>query len=151
MKQIVRIINADIPGNKQIYTALRYITGVSYSFSNAVLIVLDIDKHKKVGDLTDEEIKKIEDAIKNPQKYNIPFYLYNRKKDPETGENKHIITSALKLQTEIDIKKLKRIKSYRGIRHALGLPTRGQKTKGHFRHGRTIGVSKKKMAPAKKA
>lgn len=151
MKQIVRIINADILGNKQIYHALRQVKGISYSFSNAVCSIMNFDKTKKVGELTDEEIKKIQDIIKNPQKYKIPEFLYNRKKDPETGQDRHIITSDLKLQTEMDIKKLKRIKSYRGIRHAIGLPVRGQRTKGHFRKGKAIGVSKKKMKRSKKS
>lgn len=151
MRQIVRIINADILGHKQIYYALNKIKGVSYSFSNAICLVMNFDKAKKIGELTDEEVKKIQDIIKNPQKYKIPSFMFNRKKDPETGEDRHIITSDLKLQTEMDIKKLKRIKSYRGIRHAIGLPTRGQRTKGHFRKGKAIGVSKKKMRRSKKA
>ena len=151
MKQIVRIINADILGNKQIYHALRQVKGLSYSFSNAICSIMNFDKTKKIGELTDEEIKKIQDIIKNPQKYKIPSYLYNRKRDPQTGEDKHIIAADLKLQTELDIKELKRIKSYRGIRHAIGLPSRGQRTKGHFRKGKAIGVTKKKMRRSKKA
>ncbi len=151
MKQIIRIINADILGNKQIYYALNQIKGVSYSFSNAICSLMNFDKTKKIGELTDTEIKKIQDIIKNPKKYNMPLFILNRRKDPETGEDKHITASDLKLQTEMDIKKLKRIKSYRGIRHALGLPTRGQRTKGHFRKGKAIGVSKRKMKRSKKA
>lgn len=151
MKQIVRIINADIPGNKQIYYALTQVTGISYSFSNAVCSVMNLEKTKKIGDLSDAEIKKIQDIIKNPQKYNIPSFLYNRRKDILTGEDKHLITSDLKLQKELDIKRLKRIKSYRGIRHALGLPSRGQRTKAHFRKGKAVGVTKKKTKRSKKA
>lgn len=151
MRQIVRIINVDIPGNKQLYYALKKVKGVSYSFANAICYMANIEKNKKLGELSDDEVKKVEDVIKNPQKYKIPSFLYNRRKDIVTGENRHIITADLKLQTELDIKKLKRIHTYRGIRHSMGLPVRGQKTKGHFRHGGTIGVQKKKMSTGKKA
>ena len=130
LKQIVRIIDADITGNKNIYSALRQVTGVSYSFANAICAVIGFDKSKKVGTLSQEDIKKIEEIIKNPSKYKIPSFLLNRRKDYDTGEDKHLIASDLKLITGFDVKRFKKIKSYRGIRHAMGLPVRGQKTKG---------------------
>ena len=143
LKQIVRIIDADISGNKHVYNALRQVTGVSYTFSNAICSVMGLDKNKKVGSLTEAEVKKVEDIIKNPKKYKLPSFILNRRKDYDSGEDKHLIASDLKLQINFDVKRLKKIKSYRGIRHAMGLPVRGQKTKGHFRHGKTIGVRKK--------
>ena len=148
LKQIVRIINADIPGTKSVRQAIMMIPGVGSTYSAAVCNVLDLDFNRKTGSLADDEIKKIEDVIKNPKKYGIPSFIYNRQKDIETGEDKHIITSELKLTHEFDIKRLKRIKSYRGIRHSLGLPVRGQKTRSHFRKGKSVGVSKKKVAQA---
>ena len=57
----------------------------------------------------------------------------NRRKDIESGETKHLIGSELELQKEFDIKRLKKIRSYRGLRHALGQPVRGQRTRSHFR------------------
>ena len=143
LRQIVRIIDADILGNKNIYAALRQVTGVSFSFSNAVCHIMNFDKNKKVGSLSDEEIKKIEDIIKNPLKYKIPNFVLNRRKDYDTGEDKHLVSSDLKLITGFDVKRLKKVRSYRGIRHAMGLPMRGQRTKGHFRRGKTVGVRKK--------
>ena len=149
-RQIVRIINADIVGTKQVYHGLTSIFGVGFSFSSAICNVLDVDVKKKIGNLTNEEVKKIEDIIKNPAKYGIPQYLYNRRKDLETGLDKHIVTSELKLAKDFDIKKLKRIKCYRGIRHSMGLPVRGQKTRSNFRKGKTVGVSKKRTAQQQK-
>lgn len=143
-KQIVRIINKDLFGHIQLCTALSKIQGIGYSFSNAVCNVLEFPKTKKIGTLEKEEIKKIEDVIKNPEKYKIPSYIFNRRKDMETGKDKHIITSDLKLTKEFDIKRLRKIKCYRGMRHSWGLPVRGQKTKGHFRKGKSMGVKKKK-------
>jgi small subunit ribosomal protein S13 len=101
------------------------------------------DKYKQVGSLSVDEVKKIEDVIKNPLKYKIPNFILNRRKDYDTGEDKHLTAADLKLITGFDIKRFKKIRSYKGIRHAMGKPVRGQRTKGHFRHGKTVGVRKK--------
>lgn len=151
IKQIIRIISSDILGDKQIYDALTKVSGVGYSLSSAICNVMNIDKYRKVGSLSQEEVKKIEDIIKNPLKYKIPSFLLNRRRDPDTGQDIQLFAADLKLTKEFDIKKLKRIKSYRGIRHALGLPVRGQKTRSHFRKGRSVGVQKKKIAAQKAA
>lgn len=151
LRQIVRIINVDILGNKRLYTSLRQVTGISYAFSNAICSIMNFDKNKKVGTLTDEDVKKIEHIVRNPAKYDIPSFMLNRRKDYDTGEDKHLITSDLKLITGFDIKRFKKIKCYKGIRHALGLPVRGQRTRSHFRHGRTVGVRKKGIQEATKA
>ncbi|MEK6934641.1 MAG: 30S ribosomal protein S13 [Nanoarchaeota archaeon] len=148
IKQIVRIINADIPGGKKIQQALIQIKGISYSFSSALCNIMNFEKSRKIGELTTEEVKKIEDIIKDPNKYKLPSYLLNRRRDPETGKDIHVTSANLKLTTEFDVKKLKSIKSYRGIRHAQGLPVRGQRTRSNFRKGKAVGVSKKKMKEA---
>ena len=146
LRQIVRIINADIPGERQIHRALMHISGIGPSFSVAICNVLKMNHHKKVGSLSPEEVKKIEDVIKNPLVYKIPPFMVNRRRDPETGKDLHTIGSDLRLSLEFDIKRLKKIRSYRGIRHAQGLPLRGQKTRSNFRKGKAVGVSKKKTA-----
>ncbi len=143
LREIVRIIDADIKGDKNLYSALRKVTGVSYSFSNAVCNILGLDKNKKAGTLSTEDINKIEDIINNPLKYKIPNFILNRRKDYDTGEDKHLVASDLKLAKSFDIKRLRKIKSYKGVRHSAGLPVRGQRTKGHFRRGKTVGVRKK--------
>ncbi|MBM3228360.1 30S ribosomal protein S13 [Candidatus Pacearchaeota archaeon] len=141
-EKVVRILSEDIEGNAKLYVGLTKIKGVSWSLSNAICNMLKIDKNRKIGSLTDEEIKKIIEFLKNPQ---LPNFLFNRKFDLETGENKHLVGTNLELQKDFDIKRLKKIKSYRGIRHAAGLPVRGQRTKSHFRRNRSksIGIKKK--------
>ncbi len=142
-KQIVRIGGADIVGTKSVFCALRRIKGISYSFSNAICITLDLDKRRAMGDLSDEELKRVEDVITNPAKHNIPPWMFNRRADYDDGIDKHLISTDVKFRKEFDIKRLKIIKAYRGMRHALGLPVRGQKTRSHFRRGGTVGVRKK--------
>lgn len=141
IRSIVRVLNTDIDGNKEVFIALRKITGISFIFSNAICNHLNIDKNKKIGTLTNEEIKSIGDLVENPS--SLPSWLLNRRKDFETGKDLHLTTSKWKLFLESDIKKLKKLKSYRGLRHAWGLPVRGQRTRSHFRHGKSVGVMKK--------
>lgn len=150
-KHIVRIVNTDIKGEVKLVNALRKIQGVGFSYSNAVLKTLNIDENKQIGYMQDSDFKKIEDIILNPLKHEIPAWMFNRRKDYDTGNDKHILTSDLKLQKDNDIKRLKKIKAYRGIRHATGQPTRGQRTRSNFRRGSALGVNKKKskMAQAK--
>jgi len=145
-KHLVRIANTDIDGNKSLYNGLTKIKGVGFMFANAVVTVANIKKKQKVGYLTEEEIKKIDSVIKNPLKANIPFWAFNRKKDFETGKDTHIVGADLDFIKDNDIKRMKMIKSYRGMRHAYGLPVRGQKTKSNFRKnkGRVTGVKRKK-------
>lgn len=139
--KVIRIMQQDIEGSCSLYSGLTQIKGISWPVSNAICKKIKIDKKKKVGSLTTEEIKKIEELIKNLE---IPVYLKNRRKDFESGENEHLTGSDLDLKKEFDIKRLKKIKSYRGFRHMAKLPLRGQRTKSNFRKNRAKGAGIKK-------
>ena len=91
-------------------------------------------------------VSKINDVIKNPAKYNFPEWLLNRRKDYDDGTDKHIVVGDLKFTHSNDLKRLQRIKSYRGLRLAWGLTVRGQRTKSNFRRnkGKGLGVKRKK-------
>ena len=140
---VIRVANTDIDGNKQIAKSLRKVKGINFMFSNAICSLNKIDKNKKAGDLTVEEVKKINDFIKSPE---LPDWMLNRRKDPETGENKHVVASDVKFFRDNDIKQLKKIKCYKGVRHMFGLPVRGQRTKSNFRRNRKKGSGIKKKA-----
>ena len=143
MRQLVRISGADIAGSKRLFYALKEVRGISYSLSNAICNALHLDKSMLIGEMDDAQLSKVEDALSNPVKYHIPRWLINRRNDPDTGEDKHLVSSDLKLRTEFDIKMMKKIKCYKGVRHSMGQPVRGQKTRSHFRAGRSVGVKKK--------
>lgn len=139
---LVRIVSKDIPGSKNVYTGLTRIKGVSWSISNYICTKLKIDRLKKIRDLSQEELKNIEEELKNPKFY---VFLRNRQRDFDTGKDEHLLGVDLDLKKEFDIKRLKKIKSYRGLRHSLGQPTRGQSTRSHFRTtGVAVGVKKSK-------
>ena len=151
-KHLVRIVNTDLDGNKQIAVALKKIKGVSFMFANAACALANVDKTKKTGHLTDEETGRLDTVIKNPSKYNIPAWLFNRRRDHEDNSDKHLLTSDLDFIKDNDIKMMKKIKSYKGMRHAYGLPVRGQRTKSNFRKskGKVMGVKRKAGARAGK-
>lgn len=139
---LVRIFGYDIPGSKNLYTGLIRIKGVSWSISNAICIKLNFPKNKKVSELSKDEIKKIENFLEKMPVYD---FMKNRRTDVETGQTGHFYGTDLDMKRDFDIKRLREIKSYRGIRHALKQPVRGQRTRSHFRtKGRAMGVKKKK-------
>ncbi|MBU2560877.1 MAG: 30S ribosomal protein S13 [Nanoarchaeota archaeon] len=152
-RHIVRIADTDLDGSKPIGHSLNKIKGVSFMFANAVCTFSRIDKKKITGQLNADEVKRLNEILKEPSKYGFPVWMLNRRKYAETGENRHIIGADLKWQVENDIKLMKKIRSYKGVRHMLGLPVRGQKTKNNFRKkkGKGLGVKRKKTAaPAAK-
>ena len=157
LRHLVRVLNTDIRGEKQVLYALTKVKGVSIMFANAVLKRANINPQKKAGYLSEKEVSTIENLIQKPVNAGIPTWLLNRRADPETGENGHLITSNLDFTHEMDIKKMKKVKSYKGFRHQWGQPVRGQRTKANTRKNKgrgSLGVQRKKTAaaaaPAKK-
>ncbi len=140
--ELIRIYNNDIPGNKDVYTGLTYIKGISWAIANAVCLKLGMAKRTKISELSKEQIEKIESLLQKPDFY--PF-MKNHQREHETGESKHLLANELDIVHEFDIKRMKHIKSYKGIRHALKQPVRGQRTRSHFRTtGVVVGVKKGK-------
>jgi small subunit ribosomal protein S13 len=142
-QQIIRMAETNIDGRKEVVSAIRSVRGVSFMFANAIVNFGGF-RNKKIGDLSEEELKKIESLIMHPEKYNIPSWLYNRRKEPATGDDKHLAASSREFAQKMDINEMKKLKTYKGARHSLGLPVRGQRTRSSFRHGKSVGVSKKK-------
>jgi small subunit ribosomal protein S13 len=146
VKHLVRIADTDLNGHKKIVDALKKIKGVSFMFANALCSITGIDKNAKTGLLTDVQVSALNTAIKNTSG-KIPVWMKNRRKDYDTGAHIHVLTADLDYSRENDLKRLKMIKAYRGVRHMLGLPVRGQRTKSNFRKNKgkvRLGVIRKK-------
>lgn len=143
INQLIRISNTDIDGNKQVGIGLTKIKGVSAMFANAACAVTGIEETEKIGKLSQESIKKLEDFFNNPLKYDIPTWLLNRRKDPESGADMHLMKSDIKFVQGNDIKVMRILKSYKGVRHAKGLTVRGQRTRSNFRSNKGKGASRK--------
>jgi len=149
-KHIVRIANVDVQGEKQIRIALRKIKGIGVNFADFVCTAANVNNHIKAGNLSEEEVVRLNTAILNPAAHGVPSWAFNRKKDYESGEDMHLLTGTLNFAQDNDLKRLKKIKTLRGMRHIRGLPVRGQRTRSNFRRhkGKVVGV-KKKAEPAK--
>ena len=144
-RHIVRILGSDSAGTLKVSYAVTSIKGVSLSLSNAILKKAGINPDLRSGFLTEADISKIEEIVKDPAKHGIPAWLFNRRKDSDTGKDMHLISADLVLRTKTDIDDAKNIRSWRGYRHAYGLKVRGQRTKTTGRSGKSLGVKKKTL------
>lgn len=147
IRGVVRLAEMNLDGTKKVRNAVLGIKGIGKSLANSIVMISGLDPNVLLGSLTDEQIQKLEDAIKNPSKYGVPFHMLNRRFEPSTGESKHLISSELSFTVKSDIDFMKKIRCYKGIRHELGLPVRGQRTKSSFRTGMIVGVTKAKLKP----
>lgn len=146
-RHLVRVSGVVLDGKKDIKRALTHIKGIGYQTSKSIVGIIKISPETKLGSLDEKQTEKIEDTIKNLHNY-LPPWRVNHRNDRFTGKNFHLTGSDLDLANREDINLQKKLKSYRGIRHSLGLPVRGQRTRTSFRHGPAIGVSRKKEGPA---
>ena len=150
LKYLVRIANTDLPGNKPVGFALLNIRGVGFSYAMMVCKLAKLSPTAKAGALNDTQVALLESIVTEPKKYNVPAWMFNRRKDIETGDDVHLLGPTIKFVQDNDVRLLKKIKAYRGMRHAAGLPTRGQRTRSNFRKnkGKTVGVMKSAQAKA---
>jgi len=123
---MARIAGVDLPRNKRLEIGLTYIYGIGMATAKKVISKSQIDKTKKVGDLTDEEVARLRTLL----------------------EHEYKIEGTLRQEISMNIKRLMDISSYRGMRHRRSLPVRGQRTKTNARTRkggpkRSIGIKKK--------
>jgi small subunit ribosomal protein S13 len=123
---MARIVGVDLPRNKRGEIALTYIFGIGKSTAQAVLDEAGVDRNAKVQDWTDENINTIRRIL----------------------NDKYKLEGELRSETQMNIKRLMDIGCYRGVRHRIGLPLRGQSTKNNARtrKGRKKTVANKKKA-----
>lgn len=143
-KLVIRVAGTDLDGEKPVARALRKIKGISYSMSKAICHAAKINPLTKLGSLTEAQIDTLENIIKNPVNFNVPSFLVNRRRDFATGADLHLTSSDLDIARKFDIQRYVDLRTYRGWRHMLGQPVRGQRTRSTFREkGRVVGVMKK--------
>jgi small subunit ribosomal protein S13 len=127
---VARIAGIDLPKNKRSEIGLTYIFGIGRSTSHKILDQAGISYAKKINELTDDEVAKIRSIITSDMK----------------------VEGSARTETQMNIKRLMDINSYRGLRHRKGLPVRGQRTRtnSRTRKGKRKTVAGKKKAIAKK-
>ena len=123
---MARIVGVDLPKNKRGEVSLTYIYGIGRSSAQKILEVAGVDRNIKVKDWNDDQISAIRKAV---------------------NEN-YMVEGELRSSVQLNIKRLMDIGAYRGIRHRIGLPTRGESTKNNARtrKGRRKTVANKKKA-----
>ncbi len=118
------------------------VRGIGYNFAKAILDVLKIDQNSNIGFLTESQVEQIEKVMRDPSSISIPSWFLNRRKDMDSGENLHLITSDIEFNVRNDIEREKNTNSWRGFRHTYGLKVRGQSTRTTGRKGGAVGVRK---------
>merc|ERR1719343_1938645 len=128
-QHILRILNTNVEGKRNIVYALTSIKGIGRRFGNVICKKAEIDINKRAGELTADEIEKLVAIIQNPRQYKIPNWFLNRQKDIKTGKYSQKLGNEVDTCLRGDLERLRKIRSHRGIRHAWGLRVRGQHTK----------------------
>ena len=146
-KHILRIAGKDIEGTKKLIVALSEIKGIGYNFAQVLTQSLTINPNVRVGFLTENDIREIEQAISNPTRTGIPQWYLNRRKNMDDGSNYHMITSDLDFAASNDVEHEKLVMSWRGYRHMFGLRVRGQCPQTAGRKGGAVGIKKVKAMP----
>ena len=144
-KHIVRVASADIDGQENLLQGLTRIKGVGLRIAKSIINQLELDPSQRLGYITDETIAGIEQIIKDPVAAGLLDWYVNRPRDRMSGKMMHLIGSDLDFAHKNDIDRLRRIKSWRGTRHTLGLKVRGQHTRTTGRGGIAVGVSRKNL------
>lgn len=148
----LRIAGKEIDGHDNVANAIGRIKGIGPNLSESLAEIiekeLNVPENEIIGNLTEDQLAKVEDIVSAPQNHGIPEWMLNRKKDPETGKSKHLISSDLDFVQKNDVKEEINMRSYRGTRHMFGLTCRGQRTKTSGRKGLSLGVQKKKEMPS---
>lgn len=150
-RQILRVAGTNLDGTKKLVYGITRIRGIGPSYAAAIVRASELKPELRVGDLSEAEVQKLEDVMKEPAKYGLPSRLFNRRKDLDSGRDSHLIGPDLALSIKTDIDFMTDIRTWKGVRHSLGLKVRGQRTRTTGRKGRAVGVAKKVIMEAARA
>ena len=146
-RHIVRLIDTDLKGEEKVAYSLSRIRGIGINMAYALTRSCGVDPEARVGYLQDSDIKRLEEALSGISS-KFPSYMLNRRKDPFTGQDQHLLGSDLVVGMKSDIDLMKKIRSWKGVRHSLGLKVRGQCTRTTGRFGPSVGVARKAATAA---
>ncbi|MCL4349873.1 MAG: 30S ribosomal protein S13 [Candidatus Thermoplasmatota archaeon] len=141
---IVRIANKDLKGERNVVLAMSDLKGIGIRLSETIIKKLQIDQNKQIGDLSEDEVQEIRDFVESQEYSDIPSWMLNNRFDPVTGKNMNLVTNDLDVQIQDNINALKKMRSYKGIRHEGKHKVRGQRTRSNGRKGLSVGVQRKK-------
>ncbi len=150
-RHILRVAGTNVDGTKKLVYGLSHIRGVGTNYAVAVVRAAELKPSSRLGELSEGEVQKLEDVMRDPAKYGLPPRLYNRRKGLDSGRDVHLIGADLTLGIKSDVDFMVGIRTWKGVRHSLGLKVRGQRTRTTGRKGRAVGVAKKVVLEAARA
>merc|ERR1712216_274454 len=143
-EHILRIMSTNVNGAEKATYAFTAIPGVGRRYSDLVLKKAGIDRSKRAGELTKEEVDQAVAIIEDPLNFKFPTWFLNHQKEFVTGKDMQVTGVKMAGILRDDLERLKKMRLHRGLRHYWGLRVRGQHTKTTGRHGKTVGIAKKK-------
>jgi small subunit ribosomal protein S13 len=143
-------LRSRVDGNAKVEHGLTQIVGIGRRFAQAIITVANVSPELRIGAVPEKDLNRIEEIILDPVGNGIPNWMVNRKKDLRTGEDRHLLGNQLEITVKRDIDRMKRNRSYKGVRHHLHLKVRGQRTKSTGRHGLVVGVMRRRLKQQKK-
>jgi len=146
-RYIVRLVNTDVDGNKDVVIGLTAVKGVGLRTAEVITRMAGIPRDVKIGDLPEEKTEELEKLIIEYSE-KAPHWMVNRQSDWSSGADMHIVGVDVELYKRDDVNIMKMIRCYKGIRHEQGQKVRGQRTRANGRTGMTMGVIRKKEGPA---
>jgi len=142
-------LRSRVDGNAKVEYGLTQIKGIGRRFAQAIVRLANVSPEMRIGAISEKDLNRLEEIIIDPVGNGIPNWMVNRKKDLRTGEDRHLLGNQLEISVKRDIDRMKRNKSYKGVRHHLHLKVRGQRTKSTGRHGLVVGVMRRKLKKQK--
>jgi small subunit ribosomal protein S13 len=143
IRYFVRIGTTDLDGTKSVRVALTGIKGVGRHTSTVISRMAKVDEYALLGKIDEDSVNRLRIAVEQYAS-KIPAWMANRPKDVYTGENRHLFGADVTMAKDEDVNLMRKMRSYRGIRHETGQKVRGQRTKSTGRTGSTVGVKRKK-------
>jgi small subunit ribosomal protein S13 len=150
IRHIVRIADTDLEGRRSVQYALTGIIGISRRLAKVVSANAGLDPMATLGYLTDADIERLQSSVDKIPTV-IPYWMMNKQNDFLTGEDRHVIGIDVMMSLNEDLNLMKKMRSYKGVRHEKGLRVRGQRTRSTGRKGRVVGVTRASIAATKAA
>ena len=150
LRYFVRIGQTDLDGTKSVERSLTEMNGIGHRTARIIAEEADVDRRATFGALDEDDIDAVVDLVE-AYADQVPDWMVNRPVDFYTGEATHETGNDLGLSRQHDINRMKKIESYRGVRHRSGQKVRGQRTKSTGRTEGTIGVNVEEIKEEKAA
>jgi len=141
IRHIVRIANSDLEGKRSVQYGLTVIKGISRRTAKIITINAGVDPKAILGYISDAETERLQSSVDSISSI-LPAWMVNKQNEIMSGEDRHLIGTDVLLGLNEDLNLMKKMRSYKGVRHDRGLRVRGQRSRSTGRRGRTVGVSR---------